>query len=313
MPVARASAGTLPASRAAAIFACTLLLVGGPGCSSSRQQASDGYHERGLRLVPDPATTTAELAAVVEVPGADPARCKYTWQRGEAEIAVPNSSVLSPGQFRKGDFVSVEVTLPVDANGGPRTLRAHTRIANSPPVVRTVRLAADASRGGADLVASAECWDPDGDETTTRYRWYRNGKPIEGADGETLAALALAKGDRIEVEVTANDGESLSEPRRSEAFQLDNRAPQFAAEAPAMSSEDGELRVRTSASDPDGDAVRFELVQAPAGMTIDDQGAIRWLLPPRAARPGEVEVVVRASDPRGGVATQQFTVRLGTK
>jgi hypothetical protein len=295
---------------AQAVLACALLVA---GCSGQPAATADSKRDQGLRLVPDPATTTAELAAIVEVPGQDPTRCRFTWRRGDEVIALASSSALAPSEFRKGDLVSVEVMLPAAAGGGSRTLRAQTRVANSPPVVRTVRIVAEAAGGGAALTASAECWDPDGDSPRPVYRWFRNGKLVPEASGTSFPALDLVQGDRVEVEVVAEDGEGRSEPRRSEPFQLSNRAPRFAAEAPAISSADGVVRVQAMVTDPDGDPLRFELVEAPSGMSIDERGAIRWPLPPREGRPGAVRVVVRAYDPHGGIATQEFTVQLGSR
>ena len=64
--------------------------------------------------------------------------------------------------------------------------------------------------------------------------------------------------------------------------------------------------------DPDGDSLHYELTQAPAGMTIASGGAIAWPLPPRDQRQDEYHVTVRATDPKGGSATQEFTLRVAT-
>ena len=64
-------------------------------------------------------------------------------------------------------------------------------------------------------------------------------------------------------------------------------------------------RYYATASDPDGDAVSFSLLQAPAGMSIDSNtGLIAWT-PPAL---GTVPVTIRVSDGRGGTASQSFVV-----
>ena len=60
------------------------------------------------------------------------------------------------------------------------------------------------------------------------------------------------------------------------------------------------------ASDPDGDPLAYDLPTAPAGMTIDTNGVIRWT--PAASQFGPDDVTVRVQDGRGGTATQSFTV-----
>ena len=296
-------------AKALALGAWVLVLAGCSGASPGDSHA--GRHDADIRLVPDPPTATTQLAVVMDVPGADPARCRFRWTRNGDTIALAGSSVLDPNWFRKGDLVAVEVEVPAAEGFRARTLKTETRVANSPPVVRSVEVSADPASGGTELAATAEVWDPDGGLTTLAWRWYRNGHPMEQATASTLSATAFASGDRIEAEALASDGESVSEPRRSEAFTLENRAPRFAAEPPAMSSEGGVLTVRVSASDPDGDPLRYELGQAPSGMTIDDHGAIRWPLPAAEHRPAELHVIVRALDARGGQATQEFTIKLG--
>ncbi len=61
------------------------------------------------------------------------------------------------------------------------------------------------------------------------------------------------------------------------------------------------------AQDPDGDSLTYSLTQAPAGMTIDPiSGEITWN--PGPDQVGDHPVTVSASDGRGGVDTQSFTL-----
>jgi RHS repeat-associated protein len=59
-----------------------------------------------------------------------------------------------------------------------------------------------------------------------------------------------------------------------------------------------------AAGDPDGDAITFSIVQGPVGMAIAPSGVISWV--PPAGTPSAVTVSIRASDGRGGQATQAF-------
>ena len=59
------------------------------------------------------------------------------------------------------------------------------------------------------------------------------------------------------------------------------------------------------ASDANGDAVTFALIQSPTGMTIDaNTGVLRWT--PAASDLGSQDVLIRVSDGRGGSAEQHF-------
>jgi hypothetical protein len=58
-------------------------------------------------------------------------------------------------------------------------------------------------------------------------------------------------------------------------------------------------------SDPDGDPLTFS-VTGPTGLTIDQNGVLRWT--PTAAQVGTANVTVTVSDGRGSTATQAFTI-----
>ncbi len=64
------------------------------------------------------------------------------------------------------------------------------------------------------------------------------------------------------------------------------------------------------ATDPENDPLTFSLGTKPAGMTIDNNGTIRWT--PQANQIGSQQVEVFARDAQGAVTTQTFTVEVGT-
>jgi hypothetical protein len=289
-----------------AALACAIL-AGGCSSGGGRTAVIDGADD-GLRLLPSPTTVTMQLAARLEVTGVDPAQCRYAWRINGHTLAGSTSDRLDPQVLRKGDLVAVEVTLPAPVGGPPRTLRAETRVQNAPPVVRGIRLVADESEGGHELVASAECWDPDADAVSCAYRWLRNGQEIDGADGASLPVPSFARDDRIEVEVVADDGQGRSEPRRSAPFAIENRAPRFPEQAPEISADADGVSFRVAATDADGDSLHYEVVEGPAGLTVTRDGAVHWPSP-LVRVSGLHRVTIRASDGRGGSATQELTLR----
>jgi len=85
-----------------------------------------------------------------------------------------------------------------------------------------------------------------------------------------------------------------------------NRAPRFLSQAPPVAREGEPYRYGVSALDPDGDEVRFRLVRAPEGATLDG-AELNWV--PQAAQAGRPQrFTLRAADGRGGVEEQSWTV-----
>ena len=159
-----------------------------------------GSHDDGLHIGPATPDVTSQLEAVVDVKGVDPASCAYAWSRNGQPIAGETRSVLAPSAFRKDDLVGVVVTLPAQAEGGARQLKAQVRIENAPRASRPRASPSSASNSGTVLTAEQESADPDGDAVTNDYRWFRNGAPVEGARRGLLQVAAVSRGDRFVVE-----------------------------------------------------------------------------------------------------------------
>lgn len=278
------------------------------GCSAPKGTgATASRHDAGLSLTPDPPNASTQLAVVLDLPGVDPGRCEYVWQRNGSVISGASGPNLPPDQFHKGDLIKVEVQVPDAAKGKP-PLTAETQVADSPPVVVSASIMLANTAGSPLLQAHAEAQDADGETVTHDYTWFKNDSRIDGASGDALPVTGLTPSDLITVEVVARAGGVASVPRRSEAFSLDNRPPQFSAAPAALSPGQAVLRYQAAATDPDGDAITFELVEAPPGMTITPAGAIEWSSF-GDARKGDYKVTLRAVDTKGGSSTQSFVIR----
>ncbi|WP_219892165.1 putative Ig domain-containing protein [Chamaesiphon polymorphus] len=62
------------------------------------------------------------------------------------------------------------------------------------------------------------------------------------------------------------------------------------------------------ASDVDSASLKYELVQAPTGMQIDPSGLISWR--PKLSQQTTYPIVIKVTDPQGGVATQSFDLKV---
>lgn len=87
----------------------------------------------------------------------------------------------------------------------------------------------------------------------------------------------------------------------------EDRPPRFESAPPASAVVDAEYSYPALASDPDGDAVGYELASGPAGMTVDPAaGILLWT--PGLDDLGNHDVVLAARDGVGGEAVQRWTI-----
>ena len=282
------------------------------GCSSKHEAAGQAGQvpSSGISLSPSPAFAASRIDVVFADPWVDPAKCRFVWRRNNMVIDGANASSLDPTHFSKGEKVSVDVTLADSAGVVTNEWTASTDVVNSPPRVMGASLITGTVSGDAVVQATVQSADPDGDDVTYAYKWFKNDDSAPIGTGSSFPVKNLGQGDRVTVEVVANDGQGDSSPFRSQPFAIDNRAPEFTSQPRAPRPSDTEFRYQASAADLDGDPLTYEVVSGPSGMRVDPTGMVVWPLPAQDQRKGDYPVALKVSDPKGGQALQEFSVHL---
>jgi hypothetical protein len=254
-----------------------------------------------LLVVIEPQRPTAETDLTAM---ANDTSVTYAWSVNGSPVAEAVGSVLPKAMFRRSDTVAVEVSL------GHQLARADVTIQNSAPRALEVSLGRplDSLHQGLDLTAVPKGEDADGDEIRWEYQWIRNDEALSTETTSILPGDRYQRGDRITVMVTPSDGETRGEPYTPGAVMIANGGPEFVSRPPAHAG-GAEYVYQVQAVDPETDPVRYRLVKAPAGMTMDaETGAIRW--PLRGAAAGTHQIEIEVDDGRGGTASQPYELHI---
>ena len=172
-----------------------------------------------MRLEPETPSTSDDLVVVVTGdaidPDAGPQELQYTVRWLRDGLPTPNSGLTLPAsQTRRGELWQVEVAGFDGELEGPVT-EASVTIGNAPPSLTHVDLEPREPTVEDVLVCDpGVISDPDGDDVSLTYRWFRDALPIEGA---TTAGLQppLVAGSTYQCSAAPFDGELEGEVRGS--------------------------------------------------------------------------------------------------
>jgi hypothetical protein len=219
-----------------------------------------------------------------------------TWKLNGRVIEEGARTTIQLPKLERGD----RLELAVRANDGTlesdtRTLNA--RFENRSPTVTFLYVTPQNKRirRGDVLTAVPEASDPDGDHLEYTYRWRVNG--VDAGEERTFDTKSLRRGDKVSVEVTANDGSATSSPRAIEPIALENSAPVI-KQLPVLEHQGETLTYQFEAEDAEGDRnLRFFLKDAPDGMEIDAlTGTLTWRPAPEQTGKHLVKVGVKDSE-----------------
>ncbi|MBI4605705.1 MAG: PKD domain-containing protein, partial [Planctomycetes bacterium] len=230
-------------------------------------------------------------------PDGDPITHSWDFGDGQATTGIVVTHVFgAPGDFT--------VTLRVrDNHSGEGTASAVVHI-NAPPVFASTP---PTSANEDELYTyGPQVTDADGDAITLLLVQGPAGMGFDGA----MVSWRPGQGDvgQHAVLLRASDPNGASAEQAFTLTVVDvNDPPAITTSPPLLAEEERLYAYDVDATDIDDAALVFDLVQAPAGMSIDgSSGLIQWT--PANADVGSHGVTVRVRDPRGGEDTQGFTL-----
>jgi YD repeat-containing protein len=196
-----------------------------------------------------------------------------------------------------------------DGIGGAVTqafvIRVATGIPNLPPVINS--MAPRFGSVGTLYTYTVQATDPE--STTITYSLGQSPvdmsiDPVTGVVQWTPTQPFVGKSVVTLIATDASGGKAV------ESFELDivaaNSQPTIASTAPLDVAAGALFTYQVLGRDADLDQLIYEITTSPAGATIDSFGKVTW--PTTPALIGPHNFAVRVSDPRGGVATQSFTL-----
>jgi hypothetical protein len=235
------------------------------------------------------------------------AQLEFQWEVGGRKFPGDGSTIDIP-QLKRGDAVRVTVVATNEyGSSSPRSLTA--KVENQPPRITSLRLREGESVDDGQLwMIEVNGTDPDGDELSYIYSWMVNGRS-SGETGDRFATSKLKRGDEVQAEVIASDGEDESDIASTGTVTIANSAPDIVSTPPRLDS-NGRFDYQVMAKDADGDRLlRYELLSAPVGMKLDDlSGRVTWKPTPEQAGQHRIEIAV--DDRRGGRSTQVFELAI---
>jgi len=280
-----------------------------PGAARKSGAANEAPTIDQAEIMPNPAGAADPLTLDLKARDAERDRLTTSveWYKNGELVPDVHGAVVDAGTFSRGDTVYAIATVS-DAGHETTVQSAAISIGNSAPRVRSVFIS-NPRVTAADMVeAQATVEDPDGDSFEISYQWYVNGEPVPSATTPRLPPGVAHRGDKVSVSASATDGSDVGAPAQSAPIVLANAAPVITTQPSYEMTPNGAYTYSMAAKDADGDTpLRYELLEGPEGMKVDDQsGVVTWAVPDEAK--GNSTIKIAVSDPYGGRSTQTWVL-----
>ena len=209
------------------------------------------------------ASLTCEVTGPVKDAYPKPITIGNRWSRNDkVEPLAEGQLVLPAGVVRRGDRWRCEAWAADGPSESPRA-SAEVTVQNSPPGAPQVVIEPEVAhvRDEISCRVAAPAIDPDGDQVTYTFAWWRNDRPLaDPTGGGKMSQVAISKGDRYKCSVTPSDGTAKGPPGSAERV-IANAAPGPARvriePSPAITGRPIRCKVTSPSEDPDKDSVRY--------------------------------------------------------
>jgi hypothetical protein len=213
---------------------------------------------------------------------------------------------LTYDEVQKGDKIFAKVT-PYDGKAyGESVMSNEIIIGGSPPRIISLQVAPESIFVTTPrVVVSALAEDPDKDSIRIIIHWVVKNEVIpDTTNALDLKRFGLKKNDVITGSAFVDDGEFRSEEFLFELI-IANAPPVFTREVDSVKCTPDSIYYKLPIFDPDEDAITYEILDAPAGIMIDQNTGTIY------GSAGEVtsfEITIRATDTDGAYMEAQFTL-----
>jgi hypothetical protein len=282
------------------MFCLALLLLS--ACSPRKQKEAQAPSSPSLNALEiQPIDATRDTTFYISSRGIDLSKAKVGWLVNGVTVEDASSSQFRSSEIRKGDTVQAKVTI-----GNREIVSNQITIKNIPPAIEKAKILPAVSKVIDTLMIDVTGNDRDGDEVSLSLEWSKNGEPA--GSGQSLEG-PFKRGDKISVKITPFDGQEYGQPITL-TTEIYNSPPRSLKDG-TEKFENNIYSYQIKATDPDGDALTYNLKQAPQGMVIDKTGLITWKVGEKDA--GRHPVTVQITDGHGGEALYNFDVTIGLK
>lgn len=176
-----------------------------------------------------------------------------------------------------------------------------------------VRLSPAQLSAESGLTAEPVPLDPLPEAAEFEFRWFLNGERLEEAAGPTLEPGRFKKKQWLHCQARVLAGDLSGPWLSSRHLQAQNLPPRITAHPIEDFSVPGQVSYQIAASDPDGDAVSYELLSPlTAGIAVDPaSGLLTWTLDAEAMETlgRSVTITFRVKDDDGAGSNGSITLR----
>ena len=129
---------------------------------------------------------------------------------------------------------------------------------NRPPAIQRAVILPSPLVLSGPVAVQIEAEDPDRDPLTFRYQWFINEHRVEGETHPTLSPTFLKRGDRVEAEIVASDGQTSGKAYKTEPAAVGNTPPEVVQVTIEPTGQDrSEMRALAEGVDVDHDAIHY--------------------------------------------------------
>lgn len=227
---------------------------------------------------------------------------QYKWFINGKVVDNEVQTTLAPGHHIRGDSIYCEAVAYDGFSESGSAKSNSAKVVNTPPEIISIKEVPEKPGKNTGLEFQVESKDEDGDRLITEYTWFHDGKPLPEVTTSKIPGPDLKKETFYWVFVKVSDGQD-SVTQHSLKIPISNSAPVITSTPPNFIKDMQEYRYQVSASDPDGDAIKF-LVSGAGGGQITDSGEFSWKPTPNQS--GKNVIRITAQDTDGAQAYQEF-------